>query len=379
VTSGDYRSAYAIVSDTGLTSGTEFSESEFMAGWIALRFLHNPSQGLEHFRRLEAGVSRPISLARARYWKGRCFEAARDTANAIAQYRLAAQTPESFYGQMALARIEAVPVLHIADTQIDASSVAGDFEKDDVVRAIRVLADLGQENILRLFAVQEGTLHPDARRVKYLAQTLTDLGFREIAVRVAKASSYAGTTFVAFNYPVIPIPPYTGPGAAPDPALVLALIRQETEFDPDAVSHAGARGLMQLMPASARFDATRANLPYRFEGLTGDPGYNMQLGMAEFTGVLTDWSGSLVLAIASYNAGPGNVRKWIAANGDPRLASADPVEWVEEIPFSETRNYVQRVLENAQIYRNRLAGRDVPTRILNDLYAPLPPAVGVLR
>ena len=375
VASGDYRNAYGIVSDTGLSLGTEFSESEFMAGWIALRFLHNPAQGLAHFKALEAGVSRPISLARARYWKGRCLEANHDQAGAFAQYKLAAQSPESFYGQMALARIDATPVLHVGDTQVDASSVAGDFEKDDVVRAIRVLADLGQENILRIFALREQELHPDAKRVKYLAQALTDLGFREIAVRAAKASSYTGTPFLAFTHPVIPLPAFPGAGTAPEAAYVLGLIRQETEFDPDAVSKAGARGLMQLMPGSARADAARAGLQYRPNDLTGNPTYNIQLGMVEFAADVSDWNGSLVLAIASYNAGPGNVKKWIAINGDPRLPSTDPIDWIEEIPFNETRNYVQRVLENAQIYRNRLNGRDNPSRILIDLYAPLTPPV----
>jgi soluble lytic murein transglycosylase len=378
VASGDFRGAYGIVSDTGLTTGTEFSESEFMAGWIALRFLHSPNQGLVHFRKLEAGVSRPISLARARYWKGRCFEANGNLADAYGQYKLAAQAPESFYGQMGLARIDPTPTVHINDTQIDASGVAGDFEADDVVRAIRVLADLGQENILRIFAVREQELHPDARRVKYLAQTLTQLGFREIAVRVAKTASYAGTPFLTYLHPVIPLPTYPGAGTAPEPAFVLALIRQETEFDPDAVSKAGARGLMQLMPGSARTDANRAGLQYRPNDLTGDPNYNIQLGMVEFAGDVSDWNGSLVLAIASYNAGPGNVRKWVAANGDPRSPAVDPVDWIEEIPFNETRNYVQRVLENAQIYRSRLAGRDVPSRILIDLYAPLAPQVKVV-
>lgn len=378
MTSGDYRNAYGIVSDTGLTSGTEFSESEFMAGWIALRFLHNPNQGLSHFKKLEAGVSRPISLARARYWKGRCYEANGNLVDATAQYKLAAQSPESFYGQMGLARIDATPILHVNDTQLDASSVAGDFEKDDLVRAIRVLADLGQENLLRIFVLREQELNPSPKRVKYLAQTLVDLGFREIAVRVAKAASYTGTPFLAFTHPVIPLPAYSGPGTAPEPAYVLGLIRQETEFDPDAVSKAGARGLMQLMLGSARADAARAGLQYRPNDLTGNPTYNIQLGMVEFAGDVSDWNGSLVLAIASYNAGPGNVKKWIATNGDPRSPSVDPIDWIEEIPFNETRNYVQRVLENAQIYRNRLNGRDNPSRILIDLYAPLAPAVKVV-
>jgi soluble lytic murein transglycosylase len=367
---GDPRAAYGVVSDTGLATGTEFSESEFMAGWIALRFLKSPLQALQHFKKLEAGVSRPISLARAHYWQGRCYEAGGDAQSAVAQYRLAAQAPESFYGQIALARIDATPILHVNDTVLDAAGLHDEFEKDELVRAIRVLADLGQENMVRIFATREQELHPDAGRVKILAQTLVDLGFREVAVRIAKTASYAGLPFLSFTHPV-----YPGPGAAPETAYVLGLIRQETEFDPDSVSHAGARGMMQLMPSSARVDANRAGLPWRPNDLTGDPNYNIQLGMSEFAGDLADWNGSLVLAIASYNAGTGNVKKWVAANGDPRVPSTDPIDWIESIPFSETRNYVQRVLENAQIYRNRLSGRDERLRIMSDLYAPLVPGV----
>ncbi len=350
-----------------------------MAGWIALRFLNNTNQALVHFKKLEAGVSRPISLARARYWKGRAFEAKGDVVSAYAQYRLAAQSPESFYGQMGLARSDPSPVLHINETVLDAGGVAADFEKDDLVKAIRVLADLGQVNILRTFALREAELHPEPARVKYLAQAMTDLGFREIALRVAKGASYTGTTFLAFTHPVIPLPPYPGASGPPEPAFVLGLIRQETEFDPTAVSKAGALGLMQLMPGSARTDAARAGLPYRPNDLTADPNYNIQLGMVEFKGNLNDFGGSLVLAIAAYNAGPGNVKKWIAANGDPRSPATDPLDWIELIPFNETRNYVMRVLENSQIYRNRLAGRDTPSRILIDLYAPLTPPVKAVQ
>ena len=371
---GEPSSAYAVVSDTGLSNGTEFAESEFMAGWIALRFLHSPTRALPHFRKLEAGVSRPISLARARYWKGRCYEAAGDPQKAVAQYQLAAQAPESFYGQLALARIDATPVLHLSDMQVDGSSARDDFERDDLARAIRVLGDLGQINILRIFALREQELHPDARRVKVLLQVLTEMGFREVALRVAKSASYGGITMLAYTHPVVPLPAYPGPGADPDPAFVLGLIRQETEFDPDAVSKAGARGMMQMMPASAQLAAQRSGLPYRPNDLISDPNYNIQLGMVEYSGNLASWNGSLVLSIAAYNAGPGNVKRWLATNGDPRSGATDPIDWIEEIPFSETRNYVQRVLENAQIYRNRLAGRDQPLRIMNDLYAPLQPA-----
>jgi len=157
---------------------------------------------------------------------------------------------------------------------------------------------------------------------------------------------------------------------------VLGLIRQETEFDAWAVSSAGAKGLMQMMPASAKIAAKANNQPYRPEALLSDTSYNMQLGMTEWRGHLDRYGGSWVLAIASYNAGPNNVKKWLASNGDPR--TIDPIDWIEQIPFSETRNYVQRVLENTEVYRARLAGKDVPLRILADLYAPDAPRMTVL-
>ncbi len=178
---------------------------------------------------------------------------------------------------------------------------------------------------------------------------------------------------------MIAVPPYHGAGAGPEPAVVLGLIRQETEFDPAAVSAPGARGIMQIMPASARHTSSVAGIPYRPNDLLSDPTYNMQLGMAEFGGDMNDWSGSLVLSSAAYNAGPNNVKKWLNNNGDPRSPATDPIDWIEQIPFNETRNYVMRVLENTQIYRNRLAGRDLPLRIMADLYMPNQPPSKVLN
>ena len=198
-------------------------------------------------------------------------------------------------------------------------------------------------------------------------------------MRVAKAASYNDIPLLTYTHPVIAVPSYSGPGTAPEPALVLGIIRQETEFDPASVSHAGARGIMQIMPHDARRLARLSGLPYRPNDLTTDPNYNMQLGMTEFTSYLGDWGNSLILAAAAYNAGPTNAKRWIAAFGDPRSPTVDPIDWIEEIPFGETRNYVQRVIENLQVYRNRVAGRDQPLRIMADLYAPGTPPTKVLN
>ena len=376
VQGANYRAAYALVSDTGLTTGEEFAEAEFLAGWIALRFLDEPRSALNHFEKLEAGVTRPISRARAHYWQGRAYEAMASTASAFKQYELAAQAPESFYGQLALAHIDATPVLHVSDSGV-AASPRKDFDGEDLTRAMLVLADLGEESLLRSFALHDMEVYPDPAHTKTLAQALTEWGYREIALRVAKTASYTGTIMLAYTHPVIPVPAYSGPGAAPEQALVLGLIRQETEFDPDAVSGPGARGIMQMMPSAARRAAAQAGIAYRPNDLS-EPTYNMQLGMTELSGDISSWAGSYVLAAAAYNAGPANVGKWLVQYGDPRNSSVDPIDWIEKIPFTETRNYVQRVLENTQIYRNRLSGHDQPLKILADVYRPNTPNANVL-
>jgi len=375
LTGGDPRLAMELVEHAGFTSGDQYAEQQFLAGFIALRFLKQPNPALAAFQRLDAGVARPISKSRAQYWQGRAYEALGDTSSALTYYRQAAQYPETFYGQVALARIDASPLLHLNETLVEAVS-ASDVDTDALMPQMKILAELGQAASLRQFVDRDVEAHPSPRHIKRLMLLLTDWGYPEIAVRLAKGLSYTGTMLPAFTHPVITLPSYPGPGDAPDPALVLGLIRQETEFDAYAISSAGARGLMQMMPASAKVAAKQAKLPYRPGALLSDTSYNMQLGMTEYRVHLDRYGGSWVLAAAAYNAGPNNAKKWLAANGDPRIS--DPIDWIEQIPFGETRNYVQRVLENAQVYRARLAGKDAPLRILENLYAPNQPNMAIL-
>jgi soluble lytic murein transglycosylase len=370
--------AYRLVSDTGLTPGNDFSEAEFLSGWIALRFLHDAAAALPHFQRLDANVSRPISKARARYWMGRSYEVLGEHASAYRAYEEAARARETFYGQLALTRIDATPTMHVAVSKVEALPAAP-FERDDLVKAMRVLGDLGAQDLMRAFALRYLELHPDAAHGKQLVQNLSEMGFRDVALRAAKVVGYDGVSLPQYSYPVIAVPPYRGPDAAPEPALVHAIIRQETEFDPASVSHANARGIMQLTLAAARANAKRAGLPYRPNALTSDVAYNLQLGMTEFSGYLSNWGNSVILSAAAYNAGENNARRWVAEFGDPRSPATDPVDWIESISYGETRNYVQRIVENLEVYRARLAGHDVPLRILSDLYAPnAAPALKVL-
>jgi soluble lytic murein transglycosylase len=371
---GSAHNAYMLASNTGLEpGGTEYSDAEFLAGWIALRQLKEPKIALTHFQNIAHAVTRPISLARAHYWEGRSYEDAGELASAWQQYHLAAGQPETFYGQLALAHISPAADLHLTETIVDAGARKADYEREEQTQAIRVLADLGLESLLRSFAVHDADTYTDAKHIKLLAEDLTKMGFREVAVRVAKEASYNNVWLLPYSHPVIAVPGYSGSGVAPEPAYVLGIIRQETEFDPDAVSGAGARGIMQIMPYSAKHNASLAGVDYRPSDLMDDPVYNMRLGMAELGGNLSDWAGSYVLATAAYNAGPGNAKKWIAEHGDPRDSRVDPIDWIEQIPFEETRNYVMRVLENMEVYRNRLAGRDQPLHIMADLYKPNAP------
>ena len=365
--------AFRLVADTGLTSGTEFADAEFLSGWIALRFLKDAQTALPHFIRLAEGVSRPISKARAFYWQGRTYEALGDDAKAYQAYSLAAAVPETFYGQLALTHIDATPKLRLTSAQAETVPSLAAFERDDLVKAMRVLADLGAQDWLRVLGLRYLELHPDAGHAKQLLKALSEMGFRDVALRTAKVMGYDGPTFPLYAYPVISVPDYRGPGLAPEPALVHAIIRQETEFDPQAVSHANARGMMQLTLASAKANARRAGLPYRPNALTTDVTYNMQLGMTEFSDYLASWGNSLIVSAAAYNAGETNARRWIAAFGDPRSPATDPIDWIESIPFGETRNYVQRIVENLEVYRARIGGRDASLRILADIYAAPPP------
>lgn len=376
---GNYGAAYWLAAKNGLPAvGQDYADSQFLSGWISLRYLRDAKSALPHFQNLDAATTRPISKARARYWQGRAYEAMGDTASAWRAYKQASLIPEAFYGQLALARIDSTPHLHIVEPAIEAGpETRAAYESEDLTRAVRVLADLGLESLLRTFALQDEATYPEPRHVKVLCEDLTKMGYREIAVRAAKTLSYTGPLLLSYSYPTIPLPAYAGPNTAPEAAYVLAIIRQETEFDPDAVSGAGARGMMQMMPESARKAAAQNGMAYRFGDLLSDPTYNMQLGMTELASDTSDWGGSFIVAAAAYNAGPTNARRWIDNFGDPR-STTDPIDWVERIPFEETRNYVQRVIENMQVYRARLNGPSQSLRILSDLYRPRDPEMKVL-
>jgi soluble lytic murein transglycosylase len=363
-----YDIAYALVADHGVPSGAGFADGEFLAGWIALRWLDKPEVALTHFQRLAGGVTLPISRARAWYWSGRALEALGRMPEAETSYRKAANDSSTFYGQLALTHMSTEPVLQLTAALPDLAAVQPAFQLDDRVRAMRVLADLGQRTLLRVFAFSIANETENGGYFSLLADLMSRYGDRTAALRIAKLASYKDVVLLPYLDPLVELPAAPS-GANVEPALILGLTRQESEFDAGAVSTAGARGLMQLMPATARRTANQYGIGYRQASLN-DPSYNMQLGMAHLNDLLRQWNGSYILTIASYNAGAGNVENWIETYGDPRGSEIDPLDWLELIPFGETRNYVQRVLENTQVYRNRLAGSDQRLALRTDLHRP---------
>ncbi|MBI1239289.1 MAG: transglycosylase SLT domain-containing protein [Alphaproteobacteria bacterium] len=380
---GLYDKAYLMVANHGMKagSGVAYAEAEFLAGWLALRFLNNTAAAAKHFAALREGVNYPISLARANYWLGRTAEKAGRPAEATAHYQAAAGFGETFYGQLALAALSPQAQLSLPSGQVDTKAARTAFEAHDMTRAVRFLAAINDERYLRIFALHFADIATDAPTYALLATLLREEGYANLALRVAKRALQKQVPLMVHAYPVVDVPRYNGRGSAPEAALVLGLSRQESEFDPNAVSPAGARGLMQLMPKTAQATARAHGLRYAKDRLLGDTDYNMSIGMAHLSDLLRSYNGSYILSIAAYNAGGGRVRQWISTYGDPRSAGIDPIDWIEKIPISETRNYVQRVLENTQVYRQRLAGRPVPLGTVTDLWraSAAPPAPSVIR
>lgn len=363
----DHATAYRLAAANGMSAGVAFADAEFLAGWLALVHLNQPEAALVHFNRLEAGVTTPVSLGRAKYWQGRAAEAAGNALLARERFTAAAQHATTYYGQLAILALgpEAAELDLPADPVI-ASAERAAFNEREQVLALRILGELNQTFLFRTFAAHlEARMETPAEQAMLADIALDYLRLRE-SVRAAKAGRMQGMILAERAYPVIDVPA-NAPVMA-DPALTLSVIRQETEFDARAVSGAGARGMMQMMPATARQTARQLGLPYEFEWLTDDPDYNMRLGMAHLQDVVDNYDGSLVMALAAYNAGGGRVHRWVQEYGDPRYGAIDPIDWVESLPFGETRNYVQRVIENLQVYRARRAGHTaVPLEIERDM------------
>ncbi len=362
---GRVSDAYILARDHGQTDRKWASQGENLAGWIALTHLNDAKLARPHFERFLELVRFPVSIARGNYWLGRTWAALGDVPKARSKYLIAAQHQLTYYGRLAnlaLGKKKALPLpAEFEPTEVERKI----FEAREIVQVVRLLDVIKQHDHIRPFLRHLSETAESRTEHILIARLAIDVGRKDRAVAAAKTAAQVGTNLTSFNFPIIQVAGNKGL----ERALQLAVIRQESQFDPEAVSHAGARGLMQLMPATARVIAGKERLRYSRRKLTGDPNYNTRLGAAYLASLIEQYKGSYIMAVAAYNAGTPRVRKWVRTNGDPRQANVDPINWIELISFSETRNYVQRVLEGLQVYRHRLAGSDqrVPLELLNDL------------
>lgn len=357
----DAAGAYAAAANSGLTSGAPAADAEFYAGWIALTRLKNPAQAQVHFANLEKIGSSPITRGRAFYWQGRAAEARGDQNAARGYYGAGAKYYTTFYGQLAAEKLGQRLVLE-PDPHLNQADRSR-FESREAVRAARMLHEVGDRQLFKTFVLALDDVLPTVEEQALLVDLARGYGDQDASMKVVRTAAQRGFVLTERGYPLRTPPSVSG---APEPALTLGITRQESGFDPFARSGADARGMMQLLPATAASTARQLGMSFETSMLY-QPDYNMQLGQAFLGRQVNNFSGSYPMAIAAYNAGPGRPPQWVQFCGDPRSSSVDPIDFVECIPFSETRNYVMRVMEGMQVYRARLAGGAAPITLTADL------------
>ncbi len=354
-----YEISYKISSNHGMTEGSEYAAAEWMSGWIALSFLKDPITAKDHFKNFYENVSYPISLSRGAYWLGRAYEKIGERDQSNNWYREATKYLTTYYGQLAFLKLNPNGKFELEkDMKIDPKYRIQFFNKE-LVKISYLLDELKKDkytkHILRHLANDN-----IAKGSEVLAAELaTSINRYDFAIQVSKIASYQKRFHNKYNYPIISTPKYINKRKIPESALILSIIRQESEFDLEANSHAGAKGLMQLMPYTAKLVSKQAKLPYSKSRLTTDPEYNINLGSHYIAGLILQYDGAYPFAVAAYNAGPNRVKYWKKINKDPQKKQVDYVDWVELIKFRETRNYVQRVLENYNVYRYILEQKPV--------------------
>ena len=365
---GKPRVAYEIAAKHGLVSGDSYIEAEFMAGWIALRFLNEPHTALRHFLSLRSAATSSKSIALGEYWLGRTALALGDPNSAIIHFHGAAKYPQYFYGQLGRQALDARPAhLDVTRTPVPTEADIKRFLSRDAVRAMGVAKATGYAGVLPQFMLQLARKLDNAQEVVLVAEFARATGHQQLGLRLSKIAFNRDLALGDYALPVGVMPAFKSLLTdRVDPALVHALSRQESEFNAAAKSPVGASGLMQLMPGTARATARAYNVKYDPNMLT-NPVYNTQLGEAHLRDLIDSYGGSYILSLAAYNAGGGRVAEWIKAFGDPRDANVDPVDWIERIPFTETRQYVIKITEALQLYRSRLAGPKQALQLVQDL------------
>jgi soluble lytic murein transglycosylase len=357
---GKFKTAYDVVRAAAVPAMEVYRvDYHFMCGWIALRYLDDPRTAMVHFAAIDEGSPNPLALSRAHYWRGRAAEAMGATVDARMSYQAAARYPTAYYGQLARARLgldrielrPPSPVLASADTPAT----------DERVRAADMLYGVGERDMVFYYAEDFAKESTDVAALEALGELAGRRNDARVMLEVGKSALARGLALDHYAFPTIGIPEHKQVAPAIETSVIYSVARTESSFDQRDKSAANAVGLMQVTPEAGRDTAKRFGLTYDWDKMVSDPVYNTQMGAAELSALLSEYRGDQIMTFAGYNAGRGRVREWVQARGDPRDPKVDPVDWVERIPLSETRNYVQRVMENVLVYRARFEGSGVAT------------------
>ena len=357
-----YELAYKIAGNHGMVEGPDFAAAEWMSGWIALSFLDDPLLAKDHFENFYNNVGYPISVARGAYWLGRAHKKLGSKELSDKWFKEASNYLTTYYGQLAFMELDPANTFELSKDIKVKKEYRDYFFKKEIVKVIYLLDELDEDkytkHMLRYLALDNIENGSEI----LAAELATNIERFDFAIQISKIASYEKRFHNKFNYPIISTPKYINGRKIPESAFILSIIRQESEFDLSANSHAGAKGLMQLMPYTAKLVAKQAKLPYSRSRLTSDPEYNINLGSHYIAGLILEYDGAYPFAIAAYNAGPKRVRYWKKINKNPQKNQINYVDWIELIKFKETRNYVQRVLENYNVYRYILEQKPIPMK-----------------
>ncbi len=357
-----YALAYKISSNHSMSEGPEFAAAEWMSGWIALSFLNDPLLAKDHFENFYNNVGYPISVARGAYWLGKTYKKLDNKELSNKWFTEASNYLTTYYGQLAFMEINPNEKFELSkDFEID-KKYRDYFFKKEIVKVIYLLDELNEDKYSKHMLRHLANDNIENGSEILAAELATNINRYDFAIQISKIASYEKRFHNKYNYPIISTPKYINGRKIPETAFILSIIRQESEFDLSANSHAGAKGLMQLMPYTAKLVAKQAKLPYSKSRLTTDPEYNINLGSHYIAGLILEYDGAYPYAVAAYNAGPKRVRYWKKINKNPQKGQTNYVDWIELIKFKETRNYVQRVLENYNVYRYILEQKPIPMK-----------------
>ncbi len=348
---GEFETAYRVARDAAAPANPNYrAEFHFMSGWISLRYLHDAAAARVHFSHIDDGSVNPIVLARANYWRGRAAEALGDTNAMRIYYEAAARHVTAYYGQLARARL-GLDRIELRTAQ--PAEVGDSVLSAELVRAADILYTLGERDLVVSFVSDAAEQDVDGTVLTALADLTDWRNDARAMLQIGKTALSRGLALDRYAFPTIGIPQYNPVGPQIDRSVVYSVARTESAFDQHDKSPANAVGLMQVTPEAGRDTAKRFGVTYDWDRMVSDPVYKKQMGEAELSALLREYNGFHIMTFVAYNAGRGGVQQWVKQYGDPRDPNVDPIDWVERIPFAETRNYVQRVMENLLVYRVR--------------------------